>query len=132
LRFDDRCGLYRTADVFELQTRIDIEGFGLEAAEAMAYGTPAVASRIAAISAVVRDGVGGLLVEPDEPGNVTEKLGRVLSDDALRARLAEAAPRGMRERPQWDKAAEETAKAYGNVEADVIEDRDDREGGFAV
>jgi glycosyltransferase involved in cell wall biosynthesis len=54
--------LARTA-VFVFPSQIDTFGYAL--LEAMAAGTPVVASRLAAIPEIVEDGVTGILVEPD-------------------------------------------------------------------
>ncbi len=65
------------------------EGWGMTITEAAACGTPAVATRIAAHSDAVVDGVTGLLVD-DAPG-LARALDALLSDDVLRARYARAA-----------------------------------------
>ena len=58
------------------------EGFGLPPLEAMAAGTPVVASRTAAIPDVVGDA--GILVEPTDVEDIANALVRVAEDGALR------------------------------------------------
>jgi glycosyltransferase involved in cell wall biosynthesis len=65
------------------------EGWGMTITEAAACGTPSVATRIAGHEDAVVDGVSGLLAD-DGPG-VAAGLERVLTDDALRARLSAGA-----------------------------------------
>lgn len=63
------------------------ESFGLAALEAMAAGTPVVATRVGGLPEVVGDNEGGLLFEPDDVEGMTAGLRRLLEDDELRARL---------------------------------------------
>lgn len=60
------------------------EGFGLVAVEAMVAGIPVVASDVAGLSEVVRDGQTGILVRPDEPEELISATRRLLDDAALR------------------------------------------------
>jgi glycosyltransferase involved in cell wall biosynthesis len=65
------------------------EGWGMTITEAAACGTPGVATRIAGHEDAIDHGVSGLLAD-DGPG-IAAALDRVLSDDALRARLTAGA-----------------------------------------
>ena len=65
--------------------------------EAMALGTPCVATPVTGIPEVVRDGETGLLVPERDPAALAAALGRLLDDGALRTRLAEQA-RALMER----------------------------------
>lgn len=76
------------------------EAYGIAAVEAMAAGLPVVGARAGATPEVVRDGVAGLLVEPGDSGALAEALATVLSEPALRARMAAAGRRiASRRRP---------------------------------
>ncbi len=86
---DDLADCYRHATVAVMPTRSG-EGFGLMAAEALACGTPVIASRQGALPEVVRDGIDGLLVTPDDPVELAAALHRVFDDPALAARLRAA------------------------------------------
>ncbi|HEX8939019.1 MAG TPA: glycosyltransferase [Candidatus Limnocylindrales bacterium] len=68
------------------------EPFGLVAAEAQLVGCPVVGYRRGALPEVVEDGVGGLLVEPDDEEALVEAVGRALLLDR-RAVRARALPR---------------------------------------
>ena len=61
------------------------EGFGLPALEAMAAGTPVVASNRAALPETCGDAA--LLVDPDDPDALAGELLRVIGDDELSATL---------------------------------------------
>jgi glycosyltransferase involved in cell wall biosynthesis len=63
------------------------EAFGVVNLESMSVGTPVIASRVDGIQEIVRDGVDGYLVPPGDPTALSEKLARVLQDQALRERL---------------------------------------------
>src|SRR4030095_5579449 len=60
---------YRSADVVALPSVDRTEAFGLVLLEALACGTPVVASRLPGVRTLVEDGRTGYLVEP---GNVDE------------------------------------------------------------
>lgn len=89
----DVAGLYELADVVAVPSRY--EGFGLPAAEAMAYGTPVVAATGTSLPEVVGDA--GLLVDPDDTDGWAAALTSLLTDDARRRALA-AAGRARAER----------------------------------
>ncbi|MFJ9378781.1 glycosyltransferase family 4 protein [Streptomyces sp. NPDC101455] len=89
------------------------EGFSLPAAEAMATGTPLVATTGGAIPEVAgRDGETCLAVPPADPGALATALSRLLTDPALRARLGAAGRERVLARFTWAKAAEGTAARY--------------------
>jgi len=79
----------RAADVVVVPSRR--EPLGLAAVEALACGTPVIASNVGGLREVVRDGENGLLVPPDDPGALAAALVRML-DSELRARLGSAGP----------------------------------------
>jgi glycosyltransferase involved in cell wall biosynthesis len=61
--------------------------------EAMALGTPCVSTDVTGIPEVLRDGETGLQVPQRAPGALADALARLLTDAALRIRLATAARR---------------------------------------
>ncbi|WP_406860658.1 glycosyltransferase family 4 protein [Streptomyces sp. HUAS MG47] len=89
------------------------EGFSLPAAEAMATGTPLVATTGGAIPEVAGpDGETCLAVPPGDAGALAAGLGRMLGDSALRARLGAAGRARVLERFTWARAAQGTAELY--------------------
>jgi glycosyltransferase involved in cell wall biosynthesis len=88
------------------------ELLGLAALEAMASGTPVVASRIGGLAEVVVDGETGFLVEPGDVGALSDRLGLLLSDRRLAARLGANARDLVMERFTWRACAERCLAAY--------------------
>ncbi|MEM6325915.1 MAG: glycosyltransferase family 4 protein [Bacteroidota bacterium] len=66
------------------------ETFGNVAVESMAWGCPTVYTTRSVGPEVVADGEEGLLVDPDHPEQIADALVRLLTDDALAARLGAA------------------------------------------
>ncbi|MGX1907548.1 glycosyltransferase family 4 protein [Streptomyces phaeochromogenes] len=89
------------------------EGFSLPAAEAMATGTPLVATTGGAIPEVTGpDGETCLAVRPGDAGALAAGLSRLLGDPALRARLGSAGRERVLRHFTWAKAAEGTVARY--------------------
>lgn len=65
------------------------EAFSLSVIEAMASGTPLVATRVGAIPEIVEDGVTGLLSQPGDALDLAAKILTVLADRDLAGRLTE-------------------------------------------
>jgi glycosyltransferase involved in cell wall biosynthesis len=87
----DGAAVMRHLDVLVAPSRQ--EPFGTVLAEAMAAGTPVVATRVGGLAEVVADGVTGRLVEPGRPDELADAVLEVL---AARERMGAAA----RERAQ--------------------------------
>jgi glycosyltransferase involved in cell wall biosynthesis len=88
------------------------EGFGLPAAEALACGTPVLASNRSSLPEVV--GEGGVLVEPTDVQALAEAMEMPLIDDALRAELRQRAL-AQAAKFSWKQAALETLAVYRKV-----------------
>ncbi|MFH8980010.1 glycosyltransferase family 4 protein [Streptomyces varsoviensis] len=95
------------------------EGFSLPAAEAMATGTPLVATTGGAIPEVAGpDGVSCLAVPPGDAQALAAGLGRLLGDAELRRRLGAAGRERVLARFTWKQAALGTVERYRAAMAD--------------
>jgi phosphatidylinositol alpha-mannosyltransferase len=85
---DEKCRRLRAADVF-CAPSLHGESFGVVLLEAMAAGTPIVASDLPGYARVGRQGREALLVPPGDPVSLGDALARVLTDGKLAACLVE-------------------------------------------
>jgi MMP alpha-(1->4)-mannosyltransferase len=89
------------------------EGFSLPAVEAMASGTPIVASRAGALPEVLGpDGECADLVSPGDVGELTHALDRLLSSPERRHWLGTAGRRRALDVFSWESVAAQTVRVY--------------------
>jgi glycosyltransferase involved in cell wall biosynthesis len=108
--------LYRRATLVVVPSRF--EGFGLPAAEAMACGTPVVASDAGALPEVVGTGGGGVLVPPDSPEALAKAIRSLLEQPDTRQALGRHARARIEAAYAWPRVAERTAAEYQHVVAE--------------
>jgi glycosyltransferase involved in cell wall biosynthesis len=116
--------LYRSAEVLALPSvertcygrtiRVS-ELLGLVALEAMASGTPVVASRIGGLPEVVQDGETGFLTPPGDVAALRQRLEQLLGDPHLARRMGDNARALVLERFTWPKVAERCLDAYTDL-----------------
>jgi glycosyltransferase involved in cell wall biosynthesis len=92
------------------------EGFGFPALEALAAGTPVVASDRGSLPEVLGDAA--LLINPTAVGELVEALEAVLSQPELCSRLVEQGRRRARQFT-WERCAELTAEVYRSALAEI-------------
>jgi alpha-maltose-1-phosphate synthase len=119
--------LYSHASVFVCPSIY--EPFGLINLEAMACGTPVVASRVGGIPEVVVDGETGWLVPPGDPAALAEALRVALADPARARRMGEAGRRRVEAHFSWDRIAERTLAVYRDAIAAKAAARAEPPGG---
>ena len=105
---DDRLQiLYHAATALAYPSRY--EGFGLPVLEAMASGTPVIASRAASIPEVLGDA--GMLLPPDDPSAWTDAILQVMNDESLRTAMKK---QGLARAAtfSWARTARLTYEAY--------------------
>ncbi len=88
------------------------ELLGLVALEAMASGTPVIASRVGGLAEVVQEGVTGHLVPPGDVVALRSRIDDVLSDPAGAARLGDSGRRRVLAELTWDRCAQRCLAAY--------------------
>ena len=102
--------LYRSAAALVYPSRY--EGFGLPVLEAMASGTPVVASRAASIPEVL--GEAGVLLDPDATSAWADAIVRVMTDPEQQARMRSAGVARAAEF-SWARTARLTLDVYRQV-----------------
>ena len=80
---------YSAAEVLLMPSHY--ESFGMVALEAMACGTPVIASQVGGLAYLVKDGETGYHIPFDSPEILAEKLGDLLGDSKLRKKMGENA-----------------------------------------
>jgi glycosyltransferase involved in cell wall biosynthesis len=120
---DEEClpDLHRSARVFALPSvhttcfgkHVAIsELLGLSLLEAMASGTPVVASRIGGVPEIVVNGETGFLVEPGNVDELRDRLALVLADNNLARTMGEAGRERALQEFTWQRCAERCLAAY--------------------
>jgi D-inositol-3-phosphate glycosyltransferase len=105
---------YVAADVAVLPSYY--ESFGMVALEAMACGTPVIASRVGGLATTVRDGVTGFLVPDGDAAALAERLEAVAGDGDLRFRLGREGVQWAA-RHRWPCVAEAVCREYARLES---------------
>ncbi len=111
----EKASALRSADVY-CAPNTGGESFGIVLCEAMAAGTPVVASDLDAFRRVLAAGEAGRLVPVEDSGALAEALIAVLSDDRLRTAYTQAAAAAVR-RYDWQVVADDILRVYETVAA---------------
>jgi glycosyltransferase involved in cell wall biosynthesis len=93
------------------------ESFGLVGVEAMSFARPVVAFEAGGVTEWLADGVNGLLARRGDAEDLAAKLGSVLAEPELRARLGGAGARRVREEFSIERHAEQLDGIYAGVAA---------------
>lgn len=91
------------------------EGLPMVVLEAMAVGTPVVATRVEGTPEAIRDGVDGLLTEPGDPNDLANALEALLSDSVRWAAFRASAHARQQQRFSDRSMAEGVARVYQEV-----------------
>lgn len=91
------------------------EAFGIVLAEAMACGTPCIATRVGGAPDVVQDGISGRLVEYGDVAALARAMDDLLSDDALRARMGAAGRARAFAEFSWNAVVDRTLALYDEL-----------------
>jgi len=90
------------------------ESFGMVALEAMACGTPVVASEVGGLAFLVKDGITGFHFPADDPTALSEKLIMLIEDEGLRDRMSHQATELAKDYG-WGKIASQIRALYEDV-----------------
>lgn len=101
--------VYNLADVFVMPTRA-YEMFGMAAIEAQACGKPVICSNQGGLPEVIRES-SGMLFEPGNAFDLTEKLRTLMDDRGMRGRFTQAAP-GNARRFAWETITNDLYRVY--------------------
>lgn len=105
---------YSAADVVVMPSHY--ESFGMVALEAMACGTPVVASEVGGLAFLVRDGETGSLVRGDDPAHLCDRLTALITTPSLRIALGRNANR-YAQQYGWRTVAEKLLEVYAALAA---------------
>jgi glycosyltransferase involved in cell wall biosynthesis len=94
------------------------EAASLVAAEAALFGIPCIGSNVGGIPEMIRDGVTGVLVPPEDPAALAGAMEKMIEEDVWRRRLGEAAKDLFYREFHSDRMVAELALAYQSMLTD--------------
>lgn len=100
-------------DIFVAASRS--ESFGVSVLEANACQLPVVVTNVGGLPEIVIDGETGLIVEPDDPDALSEKLTTLIVDPALREQLGENGRVHVAENFSWDTSVDIMETVYSKL-----------------
>ena len=112
-RMPDITHLFRALDVFVSASHT--ESFGLAIAEAMAAGTPVVATKTEGAQEIIQDWETGLLVPIGDVNAMAQSISMLLGDEERRVSIGKAGSEDVRRRFNVDRMVEATERIYRDV-----------------
>ncbi|MGB9668971.1 MAG: glycosyltransferase family 4 protein, partial [Anaerolineales bacterium] len=103
---------YSAAEVVVMPSHY--ESFGMAALEAMACGTPVVASNVGGLAYLVKNGITGFTVPVDEPVTLATRINQIISDKTLRASMSEQAV-NFAKNYRWEMIAKSIIAVYQSL-----------------
>lgn len=125
-RVPDPLSFLQALDVVVIPSRCEAQS--IVALEAMAAGKPVIATDVYGLRTVVRNGVDGLLVQPDSPYAIAEAILRLVRDPDLAARLGKAAS----ERARVEFSLERMLRSHEHLYRWVLGQRDSSADGLPL
>lgn len=108
---DDLAALYRNCAMLVATSFVN-ETFGMALCEAMACGTPVVASDFGGFREVVVEGETGFRVSPQDPRDLAAKITALLASPQLRDRMGRAGRRRVLEMFSWKAVGDRLEEVY--------------------
>lgn len=106
----------------EIYNMIDIavftsvwESFGVSNLEAAACEVPQVASKIGGFKEIIKDGVTGFLVDPENPEAIASKVIELINDNDLRKKIGKSARQYVIENFEWNKNVDQMIDEYYKI-----------------
>ena len=84
------------------------------ALEAMACGTPVIASEVGGLAYLVRDGETGFTIPDQEPDMLCDKLSWLLNDQNLHAKMSRQAEEYAQDYA-WEKITQQIVEVYSDL-----------------
>ena len=110
---EDVAPLYAAFDALVLPS--SNEGTPVSVIEALAAGTPVVATRVGGVPDVVRDGEDGFLVEPGASDDLADRLAELARDEDLRERFGAAGRARVLPRYAVDRLVDDVDRLYRSL-----------------
>jgi glycosyltransferase involved in cell wall biosynthesis len=107
---DDIAPYFAMSDVFVVPSVL--EPFGLIVLQAIAAGRPVIGANAGGIPEIIRDGVTGVLVPPEDPPALADAIDKLLADEPKRQRLSDAAIKDLKERFPIEVMVAKTEEIY--------------------
>ena len=113
VEYADMPPLLRSADL--VISTCQYEPSGTTSLQAMACGTPVIAPPVGGHMDAVVDGTTGIIIPPDRPALLAQRIRQLLAHPMLIEAYGVAAVDRVRSRYSWDRIAGETLAVYGRV-----------------
>ncbi len=105
--------VYKACDVFVYPSLQSMWGMGLT--EAMAAGKPVVVSKLVGVSEIIEDGVNGLLINYPDAKSLADKIGILMDNPSLAAKIGQEASKFVIEKLSWRQYAESVEQVFDKV-----------------
>ena len=93
--------IYLSSKIFVLTSKT--EASSISTLEAMSCGIPVVVTKVGGMPSLVKDGINGFLVEPNNPKMIAEKIIELIKNDSLRKKIGTKARETVEKEYSWEK-----------------------------
>jgi len=108
----DKASVFDALDLFAMVSTA--ESFGMAYLEAWMCGKPVIGGAIGSTACVVRDGIDGRLVRPDDSRALADCIARLLADEPIRKRMGEAGRVRAQSSFTWDRITDGVEQVYSS------------------
>ncbi|MCB9134332.1 MAG: glycosyltransferase [Anaerolineales bacterium] len=107
---------YSAADVLVMPSHY--ESFGMVALEAMACGTPVVATEVGGLAYLIKDGLTGFLFPGDDPDTLCDRLTALITNATVREQMSQKAV-AHAQQYRWQEVAQQLVNVYQSLDVRV-------------